>query len=263
VWSDWGGGNSAFPSTLAAGIRDRGSVPMINWQPVLTADRNSRLYSFQNIANGLHDQYIRDWATAARDHGRRIFLRFAHEMDGYWFPWSANRFGNTPSAFIAAWQHIWRIFKDPVVGVGARNVKFIWSPNNPCGSCVPYSQLYPGKGYVDFVGFTSFNWGMPYYWRSMTTTLLTGMRALKAVTKKPVIITEMGTSADGGDKAAWIRDGYPASYAKWPRIKAIVYFHVDSKTLAGQEDWRLTTPPGAMDAYRELLTRFEFQKVFS
>ena len=76
VWSDWGGGNSAFPSALAAGIRDRGSVPMINWQPVLTADRDSRLYGFQNIANGLHDQYIRD----AEESGDQNLVGFFQEV---------------------------------------------------------------------------------------------------------------------------------------------------------------------------------------
>jgi hypothetical protein len=289
IWtirSDWGGPNKLFPSAAFLNhIRSQGSVPMITWTPVVTGDLNNPRFTYRNILadakknngkGGVITKYIKGFAKAARNWGGRVILRFAHEMDGYWFPWGIGRFTNTTKNFKAAWRHIWGIFKGPK-GVGATRVKFLWSPNNPCGGCVPYKNVYPGDRYVDYVGFSAFNWGPPS-WRSMPTALNSGMVKITQLGKagiiskrKKVIIAETGSSPIAPDppgptppdplaKAKWIRDGYPAVYERWPRIKAIVYFNVDTSP-EGQEDWRLTTPPAAFNRYRALLTEPRFQGV--
>jgi hypothetical protein len=45
---------------------------------------------------------------------------------------------------------------------------------------------------------------------------------------------------------------------KWPRLKAIVYLNIDL-TGVGHPDWRLTTPPAAMDAYKAVAAKVIFQ----
>src|SRR5688500_15961677 len=127
VWSDWGSGNAAFPGLLANKIRARGSVPIIWWQPVVPGDEGDTLFSNQKIVAGNFDVYIRQWAKDAKTHGGPVIVRFAHEMDGDWFPWGTGRAGNTAANFIAAWRHIWNIFRGPN-GEGATNVRFLWSP---------------------------------------------------------------------------------------------------------------------------------------
>jgi hypothetical protein len=256
MWSDWGGRNSAFPDRgFLNALRNRGTVPMVFWQPVDPSDRDSDRYRYKRIIDGRFDRYIRSWARAARDFGGRVLVRFAHEMDGHWFPWGVSRFDNTPARFVKAWRHIWDIFK----GVGATNVKFVWSPNHPCRGCSLYPRIYPGDRYVDYVAFTEFNWPPPAAWKSMVTRYRPYVRGLEDITRKPIIVAETGTTDQGGDKASWIRKGYPGVYDAYPRIKAIVYFNIDLRP--GQPDWRLTRPAEAMDAYRSILSKTRFQGV--
>jgi beta-mannanase len=178
-------------------------------------------------------------------------------MNGYWFPWGMERFDNTPERFKKAWWRIYNIFRGPG-GVGATNVKFVWSPIAPCGRCASYSSLYPGDSYVQFASFSAFNWGTPKPWKSMVTKFRPAMDALAGVTSKKVIVAETGSSTAGGSQAAWVREGYRAAYKRWPKIKAIVYFNLDMR-FADQPDWRLTYASGSLGEYRTLLTKTKFQ----
>lgn len=261
IWSDWGGTDRAFPGTaFLDALRTRGVVPMIVWQPADPAHYDSPSYRYDRIIAGYFDTYIRNWAQAAKAWGGRVILRFAHEMNGYWFPWGTEgRFDNTPPKFIKAWRHIWTIIRGPAPGgVGASNVKFLWSPGSPCQRCQPYSLLYPGDKFVDYVGFTAFNWGSPQPWIPMAKKFTHPMTELAKVSSKPVIAAETGSSRLGGDKPAWIRIGYPAVYTKFPKIKAIVYFDLDLRAV-GQPNWLLTSPMAALTEYRAVVAKPKFQ----
>lgn len=254
IWSDWGGANRAFPdTTLLNGLRDRGVTPMIMWQPTGPGFENGD-YRLAKIINGQHDAYITQYAQAAKAWGGTVLLRFAHEMNGYWFPWGIDQFNNTPARFQKAWRHVWSIFDT----VGATNVKFVWSPMKPCKGCASYSSVYPGDKYVKFASFSAFNWGEPQRWKSMLKVFTPAMNALAQVTRKKVIVGETGSARDGGDKAAWIRAGYPAVYKAFPKLKGIVYFNLDMR-FAEQPNWLLTDPAGALDAYRETVAKAKFQ----
>lgn len=263
VWSSWGSGPKVFPRTLIDKLQVRATVaqpitPMVIWQPVDGTNLNSQAFTYRKIIRGNHDTYIRTWAQAAKDYGKPVLLRFAHEMNGTWFPWSTQRFDNTPTRFKLAWQHVWNIFRGPD-GVGATNVKFLWSPNQPCGNCDTMASVWPGKKYVDYVGFSSFNWSTPQKWKSMVKTFNLSMTTIATITAKPVIVTETASSPTGGDKTAWIANGFPAVYAKWPQLRGVIYFNVDT-TNVGQRDWRLTTPDdGPLQAYAAILTDTRFQ----
>ena len=58
--------------------------------------------------------------AASRGSAASVYLRFAHEMNGYWYPWS-----HGPRGYVFAWRRIVRIFDV----AGARNVRFVWSVN--------------------------------------------------------------------------------------------------------------------------------------
>lgn len=252
VWCDWGGGNAGFPTVLMDGLRQRGVVPMVLWQPVDPTNVNSPNFTYAKIIAGEFDTYIRDWAEAAKAWGGIVILRFAHEMDGAWFPWGYRRFDNTATRFKDAWRYIWTIFRGPG-GAGATNVKFLWSP------LTPRANLYPGDKYVDYVGFTWFNWGPPTRpWTGLLAGIKDKTARMVRITSKPIILAETGSTAIGGDKVAWISQGYKAVYRKLPKIKAIVYFDVDM-TFVNQPDWRLSSPSGALAAYRALVAQPQFQ----
>ena len=255
VWSDWGGPDQAFPTSFMNLLKQRHIVPMVNWEPVdPSAQTDCTNWSLDAMIKGNHDAYIRQWAQDAKNYGGTVILRFAHEMNGYWFPWGYGRCTNTPAKFKTAWKHVWGIFNS----VGATNVQFLWSVLG----AHHVRALYPGAKYVDYVGLTAFDWGPPKRkWTSMVKTFNTSMRILSRY-KKPIIAAEIGAaylpSCRKCDKVAYITNGYPAVYKKWPRLAVMVYFDLNMSFVA-QPDWRLSSPPGALSAYRQIVADPRFQ----
>lgn len=257
LWSSWGDESGAFPDpVLLGGLDQRGVIPMVNWQPVDPADPGSPRYRYQAVARGDHDAYLRAFAASAREWGHPLLLRFAFEMNGPWFPWSIERFGNTAKAFRRAWRHVVDVFRGPG-GERATNVRFIWSVYVPCEGCRPIDDLYPGDRWVDFVAFDAFEWRHPD--RPMARLYETGVRRLRALTDKRILVTETGVSHAPADKAEWISRGYPEVYRRLPRIVAIVYFNIEGAAIGEPEDWRFTTSPESLDAYRAIASRPRFQ----
>jgi glycosyl hydrolase family 26 len=261
IWSNWGGTDRGFPATaLLNGLKARGIVPVIIWQPANPSNDIDPKFRYSRIMSGALDPYIKSWAKAAKAWAGRVVVRFAPEMNGYWYPWGMTRFDNTPARFVAAWKHIWKIVRGPAPGgMAARNVKFLWSPYQPCGRCASYASIYPGDKFVDYAGFTAFNWGTPQVWAPMVKKYTTSMRMLKLVAPtKPIIVAETGSSKLGGDKVAWILQGYPAVYKAYPKIVAILYFNRDMR-FAHQPNWLLTVPAGALGAYKKIVAMPRFQ----
>ncbi|MEO6349195.1 MAG: glycosyl hydrolase [Candidatus Limnocylindrales bacterium] len=268
LWSDWGAAasdtnsGSAFPTATALELAGRGVTTMINWEPTHPDPnmQNCENWSLASILSGKYDSYIRKWATAARDFGGRVIVRFAHEMNGYWYTWGDQRCTNTPKKFRKAWKRVVNIFRGPN-GVGATNVRFLWSVFGPYKA----SYFYPGDAYVDYMGLTAFNWAQPGHpkWMSMVKTMAPTMSALRSISAtKPIIAAEMGAGYNPNcavcDKPAYITNGYPAVYTKWPQMAAMVYFNIDMRGLE-QPDWRLESPTGALNAYKNVVFDSRFQ----
>jgi hypothetical protein len=271
VASQWGSdATKDFPSTLAKQAKDRGAALMVTWTPVKGAPINDEtgFYSrYQRIVDGAHDPYIKAWAKAARDFGGPVLVRFAHEMNGEYFPWGTG-YGdfsggqtndNSPKVFVAAWKHLVGVFRS----LDADNVKFVWTPAKACKRCT-YTPWYPGRKWVDYVGFSNFNWGTYFgrSWQTFAQGISQPMAAFAKFTAKPVIVAELGTTPavwNGYTKPWWIKSGYRAVRKKYPRIKAIIYQHVDLAHL-NHPDWSLDNPsPGAMDAYGEVAANRAFR----
>ena len=261
LWSRWGGGDGPFPSDFVNSLlaHSPGTVPMIYWEPVGTDQSDCAHWALSNIIRGDYDEYIRTWATAARDYGGRVIVRFAEEMNGYWYIWGNNRCTNTPAKFRRAWRHVWNIFRGPN-GVGANNVAFLWSVYGRHRVL----ENYPGSAYVDYTGLTAFNWAQRGHpsWRTMVRTFNPAMYYLLPL-GKPIIVAEMGAGYNPNcawcDKPAYITQGYPAVYAKWSsKIAALVYFNLDMRDV-GQPDFRLDSPPQALTAYQQIVADPRFQ----
>lgn len=82
-------------------------------------------YGLAAIAEGRHDDFIREYAQNCVVFGKPIMLRIMHEFNGVYYPWSGYRNNNDPNLFIAAFRHIVDIFRRQ----NATNVTFMWSPN--------------------------------------------------------------------------------------------------------------------------------------
>jgi hypothetical protein len=221
----------------------KGRVPMVTWEPW-----NTKLAS---IAGGTYDANIVSHARAMRDFRHPIFLRFAHEMNGDWYPWtgSANGGGTTgPARYVAAWRHVHDIF----VREGATNVVWVWSVNgndSPGDSWNHWTHYYPGNGYVDWVGVDGYNWGAKNGgWRSFSTIISHSAYGDYAA-GKPIMASETASTEAGGDssdKARWITDLGSAVPSTFPAIEAVVWFDI----AASGNNWQIDSSGASLAAYR-------------
>ncbi len=111
-------------------------------------------------------------------------VRFAHEMNGSWYPW-----GQDPAAYVAAFRRV-----ADAVHAGSATSAMLWAPNqgdgypyaggkygaapgSPAASALdtngdgildaaddPYAPYWPGATYVDWVGMSLYFWGLAYPW---------------------------------------------------------------------------------------------------
>ena len=276
LWTKWGSrgdhdvcrpgaGTCAFPTGAVAALHKRKVTPVIWWVPTDPANPEAGKYeSFQRILRGEHDDYIRQWARDARaagrdkssnPSGRPVVVRFAHEAVGRWFPWSIGRHGNTRKNYKAAWRYVWSIFKEERA---LPYVRFMWA------NVYPFAWAYPGDRYVDYVGLTILNFGTSRESREWTPAkgmLDTRVRAAAHFSSRPVIVAEMATDHQGGNKAKWLTEAYNHAYRKLPRVQGIMYLDTDEPVRDGQPDWRLEKPDNgsAMKAYRAIAQSKRFQ----
>ena len=93
-------------------VASRGAMPLVTWTPQDPAlGTNQPEYALRAIIAGDHDEYIAHWARDARAWGKPFYLRYAHERNGKWQPWSTGVNGNTAAQYVTAWRHAHDIFR--------------------------------------------------------------------------------------------------------------------------------------------------------
>jgi Glycosyl hydrolase family 26 len=224
------------PSELRAAW-ERSAVPMITWEPMSYRDRS---FDLRAIARGRYDRYVKRAARAAAAWGKPILLRFAHEMNGNWYPWGAGLDGNTPHRYKAAWRRVVGIFRH----AGADKVKWVWTPYANQFGGVPFQRFYPGDGWVDWVGLDGFNWGYGGQSYSFKQLFSGSYRVLARISRRPMMIGEVGTTDRG--KAHWISQALRHQLPQLRRIKALVWFNDGDNGV----DLRLNGSHSALRAFR-------------
>jgi len=229
-------------SDLAAG-----RIPLITWE-AWTSGVGTPL---DDIINGQQDAVITARAQSAKAIGQRFFLRWGHEMNGNWYPWSGFQNGANAAAntkYIAAYRHIHDVF----AAAGATNVLWVFCPNVdsvPEDTWNNWMNYYPGDVYVDWMGFDGYNWGTSQAgstWQTFTT-IADRIYASVAAKQKPIIIAETASAEVGGDKAAFIGQILPSLKTAYPAVRALVWFDMNKET-----DWRVDSSPQAAAAFTTL-----------
>jgi hypothetical protein len=221
-------------------------VPLLTWEPWSPGGVDQPEFRLRRIAEGAFDDYAAAWARGLKGYGRRVYLRPMHEMNGNWYPWGGSVNANSAADFVRAWRRLHGIFRR----VGARNVRWVWSPYADDVPATPgnvFERYYPGRAYVDVLALDGYNWGgaMPQYggWRSFNEIFGRAYRRLARLGPQPIWIAETASAPEGGDKAGWIRAMF-ASRRRYPRLRAIVWFNVEK-----ERDWRATSPASAATAF--------------
>ncbi|MCT9625586.1 IPT/TIG domain-containing protein [Pseudarthrobacter equi] len=236
------------PITEMNAVRSRGAVPLVTWEPWAWGGGVSQpAYSLDRIAAGDFDAHIAQWGQALAAWGYPVQLRFAHEMNGDWYPWAESVNGNQPGDYAQAWRHV----HDVVEAQGATNVSWVWSPNVPYWGSTDLAGLYPGAGYVDIVALDGYNWGTSASWSgwiSPQDLFAPGIAELRALAPGlPILVAETASSEAGGDKAAW--NTQLISYlAAQPDVMGFVWFHIQKEA-----DWRINSSAASATAFKNAL----------
>ncbi len=251
-FQQWQGDDRYLNLDWADQVTTAGAVPMITWEPwrkppdsVIDSDQHPGLLG--DIASGRYDRYLTRWAKDAARFREPLIMRFMHEMNGYWYPWQANGNGNTPADFKAAFRHVHRVFD----AHRATNVSWVFSIDSLAGgpptSLAELETYYPGDRYVDWVGLSGFNWGPESFYPTERSFLSTFEPAVEVVEQlgKPVMLSEIGTSALSLDPAGWLASAL-SDVAQLPAVKSIVWFDADTPDA----DFRLR--PKALDVLRSV-----------
>jgi hypothetical protein len=115
-----------------------------------------------------------------------VGIRFAYEMNGFWYPWCESANGNHPGEDVKAFRHVRKIFTD----AAARNVIWTWSPNVTYPGAKPLHRLYPGDKYVDWVGLSGYyGTGGRTGYQSFNTIFTDTLKQLHRFSKRPIVIT--------------------------------------------------------------------------
>jgi len=263
IYGAWGDApEQRFPRRLVEAIRTLGSIPVVTWEPWLTAFENARHAELplrpdrdegglRAVARGTYDFYVDAWAAEAAAFGSPIMVRFGHEMnDPYRYPWGPQN--NQPQDFIAAWRHVVDRFR----AAGADNVLWIWSPHVAYAG---YEAYWPGAEYVDWVATGALNYGTVAYWSQWWTfeEIFGKHYDFLAGFGKPLMVAELGSLAVGGDRVAWYREALETVRERMPDVHAVLFFHVDDDVTVTRQavDWSFARDSAVVAAVREGLAR--------
>lgn len=205
-------------------------------------------WTIREIANGLHDNYIRTIARQARDFQYPLQIRFGGEFNinqgavDYQYSFAKN-----PTDFVNAWRRVYDIFEEE----GAMNVDFVW-----CANCVDigphhWTEYYPGDGYVDWVGIDLYQFEV----NSNPDSLMSGVYNDYSA-RKPIQISEWGVNwynAPYSDASRWtfINNFFNAVEAR-PKIKMINYWYNPPHTFD------IVDYPLATSAYRTRISNARY-----
>ncbi|MDR0358369.1 MAG: hypothetical protein LBJ87_02745 [bacterium] len=207
-------------------VTDRGAVPLITWEPWDPLQPQANLFPLEDIAAGKFDAHIDSWGRGLRDFGRPVYLGFAKEMNEPTYPWGRGVNGNTPADYVAAYRHV----HDRMVADGATNVRWVWTVDGGAdpNQQPPASAYYPGDGYTDWLGTDTYNFGTTQSWstwRSATDTIGQGYDMIAALDpSKPIMIFEIGSAEQGGEKAQWVREAASVVPQQFPRVRALAWW---------------------------------------
>jgi mannan endo-1,4-beta-mannosidase len=230
---------------------------LVTWEPwrpvpdelgVVEQFRPQPGYRNTDVAVGVQDAYIRRFAASLGTFRGRVDLRYAHEMNGTWYPWS-----HDPIAYRRAWRHVVRLVRSY-----APNVRFVWSVNPSLYiSSHRWERsvrvYWPGRRFVDAVGSTMINFGGPK--RYTVARFAPRLRTLRRLYHKPVLLTEVSTAKRG--RVTWLRSlARLVRRTRW--IGSISWFQHHSRGQsqiegAGRLDWDVQRDPPAAAALRRVM----------
>ena len=241
----------AFPTPEETALARSGHLLLINWQPT---DPDGHPIPWSAIADGSQDAAIRAEALRLVALDLPVMISFSHE------PEADLGTEGTASDFAAAFRHV----HDLVTATGASNVVWVWDVEGIVTHHWEhlYRELWPGSDSVDWIAWDPYNFASckEQPWRSFQRLVSPFYHWLESQPfgRHPLMLAEFGTigSPTGGDtKQGWFA-GIPRTLAKFPAVKALVYFDYPSPPASC--DWTSNSNPAAASAFATLAHNTSF-----
>jgi hypothetical protein len=226
----------------------RGALPVLSWEPWDDRQQGGKdarqngyqpEYRLSRITAGSFDDYIVSYARGVKALGYRVAIRFGHEMNGFWYPWCEQTNGNAPGDYVRAYQHVHNLF----TALGTTNVIWVWSPNVSFVGGAPLAPLFPGDRYVDWLGLSGYYGIVRPEYVTFDSVFAATIDKLRALSHRPLVLTEIAATDAIGRKADWIADMF-RSLPRYPEIIGVMWFEFVKET-----DWRVVSSRGAVAAF--------------
>ena len=231
------------------------SIPMITWLPY-PYDTWSSPTPNDDIANGKYKQYLLQFTqrlamfldgndgTSDTADDRRVFLHFAPEPNGNWYPWSPRftqvgmNVTQTPASFVRMWEYVIGTVRNLIPS--KRQLQVVWNVNagDAYENCHA-EEFIPNASLVDWTAVTGYNWGtlIPNVgWitpQDLYGPMLRRIRAIRS--DAPVFFfaasTDVHFNVNVAFKALWIDSLF--NYAVEERIRALIYRNANEVDRVG------------------------------
>lgn len=203
-------------------------------------------YYLDDILLGRYDQNINALASACKNFGKPIFVRFGYEFDGWHNAYP-------PDKYISAYRY----FVDKMRKLSVDNVAYVWHswgvgayyghddfpryyPTLPAATKVTQELWYPGDEYVDWVALSVFGIG----WGDLSTNqVVQWLVSFAENHNKPVMLAEAAAIKTSESRDAnWVipnTNWFEHVFALCSRdaVKALTYINVDWEERSSSSTW--------------------------
>lgn len=232
-------------------LNNNGWKPILNVNPYFFSECSTKNISlYKAIASGNCDSFLHKAGKNLSKVKKPFYLLFAWEMNNKDLEWSIDYTKSSPNDFIAAWQHIYTIFKNEK----ATKIIWVFCPNTEGNKDISYDEIYPGDSFVDWTGIDGYNWGTTQswsHWQSFQDVFSNSYKHLiKIAPNKPVMIAEVNSTTEGGNKSEWYKDMLTNELPNnFPNIKAIVFYNED-RTSTENVNWKIDITEKTLNSFK-------------
>jgi hypothetical protein len=202
---------------------------VVTWQPDSGRDGAKQpKYRLKAVAQGRNDKSLKALVAQLSQVHKGAVLRPMPEMNTPWYAWSGTVNENTPAQYVAAWRRVRHAVR---AAHGGSRIALLWAPyaqSIPTTGANQLGNYFPGAAQVDLVGVSAYNFGAAggLSWTDPGALFSSAYALIEAMAAKPFWIAETGSTATGGDKAAWIRTLGSLRVGSMPRLAGVVWYDV-------------------------------------
>ena len=240
-----------------------------DWEQALDVAIGAFSDEGENWADAAAGEYDRHWRRALRllrdlreDRPGTTYIRFAHEMNGSWYPWSVGQ--DDAAAFVEAWRR----FRDLQEEVFPDAQLVFCANRESVDTGMDWRNFFPGAEHVDVMAVDYYNQnpyvGTDQEWAASILEKdrwggpkgLEQHRLFAESVGLPLAVPEWSGSADEGDSPAFIRGmhGFFDEHAGDGAGELLyeIQFNVDKDDLNWLLFGEYTRMPESAAAYRHL-----------